>query len=353
MRAPSFCLFVAVLIGCRDASIDSAKATSAVDVAIAQLIDQGALPRDARVSVIGVVRNQAEGSAKADLRFEGGVVPCLQAGVIPRRERLQLGQAGFKLYDSRGWTLTDLTVQGEQWCQFSWSMSISVAEAARGSSRGKDRHDGASGTGTGATPSDSSPATAPAQGGSALDSAQWRRLNVFFSNFAEVGLSPFGRDSVPPASLIQFGVLHSILNASRQLQPAPGRANYERLPTAAVEAAIEKYFGVRFSEHRSLTGPYAWIAYEGGYYVFSEAAGETHPFAQVNSFNDVGNSEFSASITLYSMPDVPVDPYGSSIESLRRAGHDVQALARMRARVRRVEGNSQNRYVLLEYAREQ
>ena len=192
---------------------------------------------------------------------------------------------------------------------------------------------------------------AAAQSGSEVrvSPQDWRRLNVFFSNFAEASVKPFRRGEVPPATLIQFGVLHILINAHQRVQNMPGRPDYGRLTARQVEAEITKYFGVPFSRHQSLSGDYSWIEYANGYYVFPLADGETHPFAQLNRMTDVGGGEFTATLSVYQMPDYDVDLYGTPVDQLRRSGYEVERLSEMRARIRRVRENGRDRYVLLEY----
>lgn len=180
-----------------------------------------------------------------------------------------------------------------------------------------------------------------------LGPQQWRHLNVFFSNFAEASVQPFQRGGeIPPATLIRFGFLHNLINADQRVQDAPGRPNHGRLSASHVEAAIKKYFGIRFSQHGSLEG----IEYVNGYYVFPLADGETYPFAQVNSLTDLGNGEFAATLSVYQMsPGDDVDQYGTAVEQLRRRGYEVELVSEMRARIRQVREDGRDRYVLLEY----
>jgi hypothetical protein len=195
----------------------------------------------------------------------------------------------------------------------------------------------------------STPATAQSGSEVRVSPQEWRRLNVFFSNFVEASVQPFRRGEVPPATLVQFGVLHILINAPQRVQREPGRPDYGRLSASDVTAEVTKYFGVPFSRHQSLGGAYSWIQYANGYYVFPRADGETYPFAQLNRLIDLGGGEFTATFSVYQMADYDVDRYGTPVEQLRRSGYEVERLSEMRGRIRRVRESGRDRYVLLEY----
>ena len=197
------------------------------------------------------------------------------------------------------------------------------------------------------------PSVAAAQGGTEvrLGPQEWRRLNVFLSNFAEASIEPFRPGEVPPTTLIQFGVLHNIINAFDRADSVPGRPNHRRFSARQVESTIRKYFGIDFTEHRSLDEDYAWIEYADGYYIFPLTGGETYPFVQVTRLADLGNGELIASLRIYRIPeDDDADRYGIPVEHLRRSGHEVELESEMCARVRRVREGGEERYVLLGYA---
>ena len=180
-------------------------------------------------------------------------------------------------------------------------------------------------------------------------SAEWRRLNIFFSNFAEANVQPFRENHLPAEELIRFGVLHNLINASQRIQAVPRRPGYGRLPGNHVSAAARKYFGADRVQHQSLAGDYSWIQYADGFYVFPRADGESLPFAQVANLRDAGEREYIAGVTVYRMIDEDVDRYGTPIEQLRRQGYEVEVVAQMRARIRKIREAGQDRYILLEY----
>ena len=191
-----------------------------------------------------------------------------------------------------------------------------------------------------------------------LDSAAWRAMNVYFSNFAEARLPPFPRGKVDDATLARFGVMHHVANHSlwERIEPVPGRMGYGRLRAGHVDDAAEQYFGVRLGRHLSppgdypgTDGEYPEIEYAGGSYVFERADYPTFPFAQVRQFLDVGGGEFVADLGLYLSVDVGEDAHDTPVERLRRAGADVYDTGAIRARVRRVRDGSRERYVLLEW----
>lgn len=175
-----------------------------------------------------------------------------------------------------------------------------------------------------------------------LPAAEWRALNVFFSNFAEAGVEPFARGALTDEVKIRFGLLHTLINAPQRVERAGG--TNERIAAAHVDAAAVKYFGSGIGRLRSLPG----YRLAGRHYVFPGADGEGRSFAHVARWAPAGD-EFSADVSLFVGEDVDGDVYGVPVEALRRGGMSVRALGTMRARVRRVREGGHSRYVLLEW----
>ena len=178
-------------------------------------------------------------------------------------------------------------------------------------------------------------------------SDDWRELNVFFSNFAEAFVEPFREGSVPDETLICFGFKHNVINREQYAEAVPNeRVGFH---VVHIENAIQKYFGVRFTRHRSVESMYCHATYADGYYIFSPAAGEAYPFAQVDHMISLGERKFSADLRVYRIGDYPVDQYGTPVRQLRRLGYDVEQLMEIRARIKKVRTDDNERYILLEY----
>ena len=196
------------------------------------------------------------------------------------------------------------------------------------------------------------PSPAAAQAGTEvrLDSAAWRAMNVYFSNFAEAHVPPFRRGEVDDATLAHFAVMHHVLNDSRLIEAAPGLPGYRRLAARHVTATVATYFGRPVFHHEARAGEEdGLLQFADGYYVFPEGDYEARPFAQVGHLVDVGGGELAAELGLYVMLEGSVDVYATPVGQLRRSEHEVYDAGAIRARVRRVHEGGRERYVLLEW----
>lgn len=182
-----------------------------------------------------------------------------------------------------------------------------------------------------------------------LDPAQWRAMNVFVSNFAEAEVEPFHRGEIPHATLVRFGVMHTVVNAPERVDHTFLQAGLERVRARDAAAAVTKYFGVRLAHRAGTVGDLFKITYADGYYVFPGADYPSRPFAQVIRLVDAGAGEFVATVGIYDVPDAGAERYGTPFEEMVRAGYVTGQGPTMRARIRRVRERGRERYVLLEY----
>ncbi len=182
-----------------------------------------------------------------------------------------------------------------------------------------------------------------------LDVQLRRRLNTFFSNFAEAGIDEFRSGRTPAGTLIRFGVLHNSINADHRFERVPGREHEVRIPARQIEATIRKYFGISVPRHESVTGDYDWIRYLNGYYIIPAADGETYPFAQVMRLQQLPNREYIAWVNVYQPGDPAFENVHGTEEEWRHDGEMVVLVARMRAWIRQLRENGEARFVLLEY----
>lgn len=189
----------------------------------------------------------------------------------------------------------------------------------------------------------------PAEGTAVeVDAQLRRRLNTFFSNFSEAGIRPFRAGAIPGETLIQFGVLHNVINAPQRFQSVPGSEGMQRIPARQIEATVQKYFGVAVPRHKSLTGAYEWIRFSGGFYLIPAADGETRPFSQISRLSRLPNGEYLAAVNVY-MGEPAFEDWHGTPESWRRAGDEVERIGTIQARIRRVRENGEERFILLEY----
>ncbi|MGV8019186.1 MAG: hypothetical protein AB2L26_13535 [Ignavibacteria bacterium] len=126
-----------------------------------------------------------------------------------------------------------------------------------------------------------------------LTTEEQKKLNIFFSNFSEVGLKPFSSGSAADEELINFGVLHNYKNNLSKFEKVDNLNS--KIKEEHVSASIKKYFGINFSGHKS-TGDFK---YKNGYYYVSIADGEAFTFSQVEKLNDMGGDKYSAYVNVY------------------------------------------------------
>jgi len=126
-----------------------------------------------------------------------------------------------------------------------------------------------------------------------LSAAEQKKLNVFFSNFSEVGMAPFARGKVSDETLINFGVLHLYKN-SNSLFEKTDAAN-AKIKEDKVSGAAQKYFGLNITSHKSTDR----FKYKNGYYFIPLADGEAYTFSQVERITDIGGDLYTAYVNVY------------------------------------------------------
>ena len=195
------------------------------------------------------------------------------------------------------------------------------------------------------------PSLAAAQPGTEvrLDSQAWRRLNVFFSNFAEAEVEPFRQGEIPHATLVRFGVMHHVVNAPERIDHTLLQFGLGRVRASDAAAAVATYFDVHLQPRAGPVGDPFKVTYADGYYVFSEADYPSHPFAQVAHLVDAGDGEFVATVGIFDDLDGDEAVHARSFEEMERAGDSAFEGRTMRARIRRVRERGRERYVLAEW----
>lgn len=126
-----------------------------------------------------------------------------------------------------------------------------------------------------------------------LSADEQKKLNIFFSNFSEVYLNPFTKESITDNDLINFGVLHLYKNNNKLFEKADN--SNSKVKDEHVSASIRKYFGRDVSKHQSTSD----FKYKSGYYFIPQADGEAYTFSQVERLIDIGNDRYTAYINVY------------------------------------------------------
>jgi hypothetical protein len=136
-----------------------------------------------------------------------------------------------------------------------------------------------------------------------------RLLNIFVSNFGEVeyGYQNYENNTrcfsdFDDDVMIEFGVRHSYANNMNSLKSTDNPHLY-LVPKKLVENAVERYFGKKITNHRSVKNdkyPALWrLDYDNGYYDI--AVGNSQPFlwSNVTEFYDNGDGTFKAYVDNY------------------------------------------------------
>ncbi|MBO4296295.1 MAG: hypothetical protein J5863_06015 [Desulfovibrio sp.] len=119
-----------------------------------------------------------------------------------------------------------------------------------------------------------------------FSAAQLEKMGTFISNFSELGLySVDASDLQNPDFLIGFGIWHIYRNdqAGTRAKPCARDCPWGALAVdgKAVAESIEKYFGVKFTRHRSVDNDWLRCHWDGLRYHFGGADGEENSFARV------------------------------------------------------------------------
>jgi hypothetical protein len=126
-----------------------------------------------------------------------------------------------------------------------------------------------------------------------LSPNEQKKLNVFFSNFSEVGLKTFKKGEITTEELINFGVYHNYRN-NHKLFDSLGEGKL-RLRDEYVVKSVQKFFGITLKEHKQFQD----IRYKPGYYYIFESDGEAFTFSQVEKVIDIGKNQFIAYVNVY------------------------------------------------------
>lgn len=168
-------------------------------------------------------------------------------------------------------------------------------------------------------------------------------LDLFFSNFSEARVPPFERGRITDRQLLEFGVLHRILD-EKGLEPlSPRHAQFGgggwRLAGERVSGAAAYYFGRVPTKYASVLG----VAFKNGYFYGRYADGETYDVARVTRLLALGGGFFRADVDIVT-PDSPN-------ADLDKPWEETGAVSRrMRATIREVGSGKSRRFVLIDYA---
>jgi len=163
-----------------------------------------------------------------------------------------------------------------------------------------------------------------------------KKLDTFFSNFAEANMKSFDRGSLTDEALLYFAIWHCIFNAADSLKRT-NDGNHIVIPADVIDKVTEKYLGQKIKTHKKPD------------YVDSLATGEAYVFAQVDDLQKRDDETWLAKGTVYyTGSGAAIDPHGSP-KDWEKAGEDVRVSAKFTGTIQKA-GGEKGRYILLEYA---
>lgn len=145
-----------------------------------------------------------------------------------------------------------------------------------------------------------------------------KRLDVFFSNFAEAGLPFFALDAASREDLLNFGVEHVLINNLSALRSVGG--SYA-VPADRVKSAVKKYFGRELTPSATKRFPF-----KDGCFIAPQASGEAYKFAQIVDMTPAGGGLFKATVKLYTASSgFTGDSHGTPQQWRKSSTEDVPA----------------------------
>jgi hypothetical protein len=181
-----------------------------------------------------------------------------------------------------------------------------------------------------------SPCLALAQADAPLDPGEKKKLDTFFSNFAEVNMKNFTTGGISDEDLLYFATWHCIINAGDAFQKTNG-GNDIIIPAEAIDKVTEKYLGLKIKKHLKPR------------YVESLGSGEAYVFAQVDGLQRRDDGTYLARGTVYATASgAVIDPHATAAD-WEKAGETVNPQMTFTGVVRKADGDA-GRFILLEYA---
>lgn len=180
-----------------------------------------------------------------------------------------------------------------------------------------------------------------------LDAGQKKKLNTFFSNFAETYLEFFAEGKIKNEELIRFGILHNSINKPANIKKVDNY--YGVLAEKDVETAAKKYFGEIKITNKSIQD----YEYSKGNYKIPYADGEAYNFSQIEKLIDISDNYYIAYLNNYiASPGFTGDPH-AAIDKLKKGEDTPELKDKIKAVIKKVEDGGQSRYILIEYLKNQ
>jgi len=181
-----------------------------------------------------------------------------------------------------------------------------------------------------------------------LSQSDKKLMNTFFSNFSEVSMEPFTRESLTDTNMIRFGVFHNYRN-NEIFFVKTGKDNLLKIKANYIDESVKKFFGKSITKHQSIGD----IEYKNGWYYITESSGEAFIFSQVVKLSDNGNKMFTAIVNIYSAGSGWTgNVHGTDAEWEKGSEDDIPEIIEvMKATLQKVVEKGKSRYILIEYTR--
>lgn len=188
-------------------------------------------------------------------------------------------------------------------------------------------------------------------------STDWYRINLFLSNFSELGFSTLNHNDA--YSLVNFAYLHTSINNPNALDYVSGASSY-LMSTSHTDQTLYRFFGhtVEHGNH-TITYPSGYtntIEYSPAGYYFPPASGEFNGYLTIiDSMYDRGDGTYNVYFDVYSLDYDLYYSYGISSDYYYLTADDVYYTNELtycysgQAVVRDYDGGSYQSYQLVEY----
>jgi hypothetical protein len=176
-----------------------------------------------------------------------------------------------------------------------------------------------------------------------LNAEEKKRLNVFFSNFSEVGLPSFTSGKASEDDLINFGVLHLYKNNNDSFEKED--AVNAKIKVDKVSASVQKYFGKGISTNKSTSQ----FKFKNGYYFILLADGDAYTFSQVERLTDNGGDRYTAYVNVYTAGSGWAGNAHGSLKEWQANGDEVPELT---GKFKAVFEKKNTENVLIEYVKQ-
>ncbi|MDD3001627.1 MAG: hypothetical protein PHF29_07720 [Candidatus Riflebacteria bacterium] len=168
-----------------------------------------------------------------------------------------------------------------------------------------------------------------------LNSAEIKKLNIFFSNFSEAYVPNFDENTLNDDILLKFGIRHVYINKFSILKDSHDHL-LKVVPMGLVDAATEKYFGKKIKSNRKKE------------FFAPVADSDSNVFSRISSLHDNNDCTYTARGLIYSgVSGLLIDPYEPSTDLDNQNG-DFTADADFVAVIKKSETNH-TRYIILKY----